>query len=249
MHPASYLFLKSECNVLQVNRCSTKAKFLDKTLLSTDTHTHQKKKRKKKKRGKGCPHPPFGQSSAAADRIAPSEIGRCSVSMWCQWRKVYSFWRGSERKQFHKGYFTQALEERWMQTAQGWVVMRTRAAAPGRAAEPGGRTAPRAQLGSPSRRGLPSLLPPGAGPRTRSPNPPRAEWRAPGQAPRRSRSPEKMGGGSWHDVTSASGSELSATLDLFRPEKKKLVCSHVWAVAPFFGWARKGSSDWKRAEK
>lgn len=48
MHPASYLFLKSECNVLQVNRCSTKAKFLDKTLLSTDTHTHQKKKKKKK---------------------------------------------------------------------------------------------------------------------------------------------------------------------------------------------------------
>lgn len=72
--------------------------------------------------------------------------------------------------------------------------MRTRAAAPGRAAEPGGRAAPRAQLGPPSRRGLPSLLPPGAGPRTRSPNPPRAEWRAPGQAPRRSRSPEKRGG-------------------------------------------------------
>lgn len=115
--------------------------------------------------------------------------------MWCQWRKLYSFWRGRERKQFHKGYFTQALEERWMQTAQGWVVMRTRAAAPGRAAEPGGRAAPRAQLGPPSRRGLPSLLPPGAGPRTRSPNPPRAEWRAPGQAPRRSRSPEKRGGG------------------------------------------------------
>lgn len=60
MHPASYLFLKSECNVLQVNRCSTKAKFLDKTLLSTDTHTHQKKKRRKKKKTrKGLSSPTF----------------------------------------------------------------------------------------------------------------------------------------------------------------------------------------------
>lgn len=74
--------------------------------------------------------------------------------------------------------------------------MRTRAAAPGRAAEPGGHAAPRAQLGPPSHPGLPSLLPPGAGPRTRSPNPPQAERRSPGQAPRRSRSPEKKGGAS-----------------------------------------------------
>lgn len=98
--------------------------------------------------------------------------------------------------------------------------MRTRAAAPRKAAEPGKPrdAASRARPASPQRPTESSPSP--CRPRIASPIPHRAAWRALGQTPRRSQSSEKGGGFTDRDVTSISGSEFSATLELSRLERK-----------------------------